>query len=474
MTTNLYNYSIGGIRIHYKDLKLNGRENNDFLVDFLERFRYQERVYLKCFFHEGKDYLIKKEGYKDYFYRALGLPKCINRRYVFEKIISLYLEENRKVDLFKILYMEYKYNREEMKANKELLNEYANLSYEVEEYKCASEAYKLLIKSYEKDSLKLKWKELLARTYDKQNRYIDSYYTYCEIEEENKDYTMPRNIRRSVAVLKSEIKYILNVGTQIALLPLIIFILAYFVGILGNNNSSMLLTENMNELDNKTEESIYLGENSIYNTSDKIEENNINLDKDTSNEFVLKDSNKKKLSANEINNLSEEKLYLARNEIFARHGYVFKNKDLNKYFKNKSWYTENKNYYGQVDDKIEKYNLELIKETEFVKLCINDTIRNFKNDYILLSSDRERLSKDNIKKLSDIEVLLARNEILARHGQAFNISFIKDFFQTRNYYICSSKDITLNEIEEYNYNLLNNEYKEREYKVLTRELDLNR
>lgn len=31
-------------------------------------------------------------------------------------------------------------------------------------------------------------------------------------------------------------------------------------------------------------------------------------------------------------------LYLARNEIYARHGYIFKNQDLQEYFGSKSWY----------------------------------------------------------------------------------------------------------------------------------------
>lgn len=40
----------------------------------------------------------------------------------------------------------------------------------------------------------------------------------------------------------------------------------------------------------------------------------------------------------ELEEMSDYELYLARNEIFARHGRIFKNSDLQEYFGSKSWY----------------------------------------------------------------------------------------------------------------------------------------
>ncbi|MEE0348979.1 MAG: YARHG domain-containing protein [Lachnospiraceae bacterium] len=44
------------------------------------------------------------------------------------------------------------------------------------------------------------------------------------------------------------------------------------------------------------------------------------------------------LSEEDIEGLSDKELRLARNEIYARHGRKFKDKTLQKYFDEKSWY----------------------------------------------------------------------------------------------------------------------------------------
>ena len=66
-------------------------------------------------------------------------------------------------------------------------------------------------------------------------------------------------------------------------------------------------------------------------------------------------------------NIPREQLRLMRNEILARHGYVFKSKDLKDYFSSKPWYhpgTNNNNIKLSV---IEQTNLELIKSEEAVE-----------------------------------------------------------------------------------------------------------
>ena len=59
-------------------------------------------------------------------------------------------------------------------------------------------------------------------------------------------------------------------------------------------------------------------------------------------------------------------LSLIRNEIFARHGYVFKKEEYRNYFNSMPWYTPNPSFSGSVNDlnSIEKYNVELIKSLE--------------------------------------------------------------------------------------------------------------
>lgn len=89
-------------------------------------------------------------------------------------------------------------------------------------------------------------------------------------------------------------------------------------------------------------------------------------DFDNSNEYILPESNSKYLTDNDIVFFSKEQLALARNEIFARYGYVFQNKTYLDYFTSKSWYKPNTSYKGDVNtlNAYEKYNLNLIQKYE--------------------------------------------------------------------------------------------------------------
>lgn len=57
-------------------------------------------------------------------------------------------------------------------------------------------------------------------------------------------------------------------------------------------------------------------------------------------DYVLSDSAYREYSRSELNELSDYELYIARNEIYARHGRGFKNNDLMNYFSSKSWYVQ--------------------------------------------------------------------------------------------------------------------------------------
>lgn len=55
--------------------------------------------------------------------------------------------------------------------------------------------------------------------------------------------------------------------------------------------------------------------------------------------YLLPFSNERLVTAADLASLSKDQLRFARNEIFARHGRIFKSDDLNNYFKSQSWYT---------------------------------------------------------------------------------------------------------------------------------------
>ena len=102
-------------------------------------------------------------------------------------------------------------------------------------------------------------------------------------------------------------------------------------------------------------------------SNDQIQETNSegNLENESkSSEFNHTNTTEKRLSKSELINYSKSELRLIRNEIFARHGYIFKSKDLAEYFSKKTWY---KPQFNNVMDKlssIERNNIALIESIE--------------------------------------------------------------------------------------------------------------
>lgn len=85
-------------------------------------------------------------------------------------------------------------------------------------------------------------------------------------------------------------------------------------------------------------------------------------------EYILPDSDKKRVTNSDLKSLSSRELQLARNEIYARHGRKFDTSWIRSYFEDKSWYK------GTIDpedfdedeilDSIEKYNAKFIARYE--------------------------------------------------------------------------------------------------------------
>lgn len=82
------------------------------------------------------------------------------------------------------------------------------------------------------------------------------------------------------------------------------------------------------------------------------------------NTYIIPDSNTRKLSASELKGFNSNTLALIRNEIYARHGYVFQKQKYRDYFGSKQWYTPNSNFDASWLNSVEKYNVELIKSLE--------------------------------------------------------------------------------------------------------------
>jgi len=75
-------------------------------------------------------------------------------------------------------------------------------------------------------------------------------------------------------------------------------------------------------------------------------------------------ASKQLLTEDDVNNLVKEELEIMRNEIFARHGYCFKRKNLREQFEDKDWYIPNTVDVKKDLTDIEKKNIVLIKRYE--------------------------------------------------------------------------------------------------------------
>ena len=83
-----------------------------------------------------------------------------------------------------------------------------------------------------------------------------------------------------------------------------------------------------------------------------------------SSEYMLPDSATRVYDVSELEGMSDHDLFVARNEIYARHGYVFEAGELSDYFASKSWYHPAEVFNeGDITD-IERQNVSLILSIE--------------------------------------------------------------------------------------------------------------
>ena len=101
--------------------------------------------------------------------------------------------------------------------------------------------------------------------------------------------------------------------------------------------------------------------------SDLDEDSDNYSDSSEENEYVLPDSAKRKLKKSDLKGLSIEELRIARNEIYARHGRMFDDKNLQKYFDSQSWYEGTvpaSEFPEDVLSSVEKKNVAFIRQFE--------------------------------------------------------------------------------------------------------------
>ena len=126
-------------------------------------------------------------------------------------------------------------------------------------------------------------------------------------------------------------------------------------------------------------------------------------------DYIFKDSSTKLLNESTLSLLDGRLLELSRNEIYARHGHIFKNKFLKEFFTSKNWYSENSSYNDSLN-KIESQNVALIKKYE--TLVKNSKLINSYGclkDYSNISYRKKHaeidLNGDGINEVIDLKII---------------------------------------------------------------------
>ena len=78
------------------------------------------------------------------------------------------------------------------------------------------------------------------------------------------------------------------------------------------------------------------------------------------NGYSLPDSDSRKLKKSDLAGMTAQQLSYAKNEIYARHGRVFKSSELQDYFNEKDWYEENDDFKDEDLSKKEAENTKFI------------------------------------------------------------------------------------------------------------------
>lgn len=170
--------------------------------------------------------------------------------------------------------------------------------------------------------------------------------------------------------------------------------------------------------------------------------------------IIIAGSSIRLLNNNDIKSLTSKQLRIARNEIFARHGYIFNSRDLKSIFNNTPWYTPTTRSVSL--NNIEQANVFFLRNAEKNNAEETKTDRPFGNHtgYLYASSSKRLLSKHELSQYSRTQLRYIRNEIYARHGYVFSSNDLRKYFQKQPWYTAKSRSVSLSETEQANVQLL--------------------
>lgn len=183
------------------------------------------------------------------------------------------------------------------------------------------------------------------------------------------------NTKKDVAKGNTDIKQYVLIGAAVVIIVLLAVILVVLIK--DKNGSNTQNEETVIESLNNSDETEDLGNSEDSNgvdasvddeEADDVENQNESEEEEEEDaEFVIKDSDTRMITKDDIEDLSQEELRIARNEIYARHGRKFKDDSLQAYFESCSWYEgtiETDAFTENMLSDIERANANLIADRE--------------------------------------------------------------------------------------------------------------
>lgn len=134
----------------------------------------------------------------------------------------------------------------------------------------------------------------------------------------------------------------------------------------GENNTVLAEKE---FIKNNVKSEVGTGNQVATNNNTPVKNDSVTASVNSNTGYIFPNSDKEYLKDTDVAALSKDILALARNEIFARHGYVFLTQPFKDYFAAKNWYKPNAAFKG-ADEELNQYeiaNYKLIKKYEEAK-----------------------------------------------------------------------------------------------------------
>jgi hypothetical protein len=151
-------------------------------------------------------------------------------------------------------------------------------------------------------------------------------------------------------------------------------------------------------------------------------------DSDAFKKLEAVDFSKQALKRGRLSELELSDLKLLRGVVFGRHGRVFKDRDIQGYLKDQSWYKPDPNFSNSALNETERANLDLIRELEASK---HDQIE--PGD--LRWWQAQEMTEEKLGTHSSAEWHVLRAEIEAVHGKRFEDEpWLQQYFEDRYWY----------------------------------------